>query len=92
LALDDAGVEHTRYLDDFIIVASTAALAWESARVAATIIKRFGLALAPDKVEGLLQCLKFLSIVLDSVSRTLSISEARNDELLTLLQDFTSRR
>ena len=91
-ALDDAGVEHTRYLDDFLIVASTAALAWESARVAATIIKRFGLALAPDKVEGPLQRIEFLGIVLDSVARTLSISPERHAELVALLEDFAARK
>jgi hypothetical protein len=87
-ALADAGVEHTRYLDDFCIVATTAALAWESARVAATIIKRFGLALAPDKVEGPLQRIEFLGIVLDSVEQTLSISAARHAELVELLRSF----
>jgi hypothetical protein len=91
-ALDDAGVEHTRYLDDFLIVGTTAVKAWESVRVAATIIKRFGLALAPDKIEGPLQRIEFLGIVLDSVVQTISISNERHNELVTLLQDFATRR
>ena len=91
-ALDDAGIEHTRYLDDFLIVGTTAQKAWESARVAVTIIKPFGLALAPDKIEGPLQRIEFLGIVLDSVAQTLSISAERHAELVTLLKDFATRR
>jgi hypothetical protein len=91
-ALADAGVEHTRYLDDFFIVASTAERAWASAHAAAAIIKDFGLALAPDKVEGPLQRLEFLGIVVDSLQQTLSISEERRGELMALLAEFKGRR
>ena len=92
-ALADAGVEHTRYLDDFFfIVASTAERAWASAHVAAAIIKDFGLALAPGKVEGPLQRLEFLGIVVDSLQQTLSISEERRGELMALLTEFKGRR
>jgi hypothetical protein len=62
----DAGIQHVRYLDDFLIVASTAELAWASAHAAANILSDFGLALSPEKVEGPAQRLEFLGIVIDT--------------------------
>lgn len=90
-ALADAGIQHVRYLDDFLIVASTAELAWASAHAAANILSDFGLALSPEKVEGPAQRLEFLGIVIDTVSQTLSISEQRRKELTSLLQGFGGR-
>ena len=91
-ALSDAGIEHTRYLDDFFIVATTASRAWACAHAAATIIKNFGLALSPGKVEGPLHRLEFLGIVLDSELETLSISAKRKGELMALLAEFQGQR
>jgi hypothetical protein len=91
-AIADAGVAHIRYLDDFLIVAPTADQAWASAHKAAAIINEFGLALAPGKVEGPLQRIEFLGIVIDSVEQTLSISENRKAELLDILGQFASCR
>jgi hypothetical protein len=89
--LHDAGIEHTRYLDDFFLVATTARRAWACAHRAAVIIKDFGLALSPDKVEGPLQRIEFLGIVIDSVAETLSISATRQSELCELLLQFRRR-
>ena len=91
-ALADAGVAHIRYLDDFFLVATSRERAWVCAHKAAELIKEFGLALSPGKVEGPSQRLEFLGIVLDSQAETLSISEGRKAELLGLLQDFKGRR
>lgn len=91
-AITDLGVAHIRYLDDFLLVASSAARAWACAHAAAAVLVRFGLALAPDKVEGPAQRLEFLGIVIDSVIETLEISSERQQELQELLTDFHSRR
>jgi hypothetical protein len=90
-AMADAGIAHVHYLDDFFIAGSTAARAWTSAHLATTIIKPFGLALSLEKVEGPLQCIEYLGIVLDSVLETMSISSARQAELTQLLTAFRSR-
>ena len=76
-ALNDAGVAHVRYLDDFFLVATSEKRAWACAHRAAELIADFGLSLAKDKVEGPAQRLEFLGIVFDSVDETLSISDER---------------
>lgn len=90
-AMADAGIAHVRYLDDFFVVGTTFARSWASAHEAARIIKSFGLALSLEKVEGPLQRIEYLGIVLDSVQQTLSISPARQAELTTLLTEFRRR-
>ena len=91
-SLSDAGVSHVRYLDDFLLVASTSARAWACAHEAAGQLLRFGLALSLEKTEGPLQTIEFLGIVLDSMAEVLSISEARRQELHCLLQAFSKRQ
>jgi hypothetical protein len=91
-AMTDAGVSHVRYLDDFLIVATTAVRAWACAHAAAALLVAFGLALSLEKVEGPLQRIEFLGIVMDSVLEVLAISEARQEELLGLLRAFARRR
>jgi hypothetical protein len=91
-SLADQGIAHVRYLDDFLLVASSEQRAWLCAHRAAATLAAFGLALAPDKVEGPLTRLEFLGIVIDSVLETLSISEARHAELMALLQGFLRAR
>jgi hypothetical protein len=90
-AMADAGIAHVPYLDDFFIAGSTAARAWASAHLAATIIKSFRLALSLDKVEGPLQRIEYLGIMLDSILQTMRISSARQVELTQLLTAFRSR-
>jgi hypothetical protein len=96
-AIADAGVLHVRYLDDFLLPASSFERAWACAHVAAETLQRFGLALSPGKVEGPLQRLEFLGIEIDSVEETLSITAERQAELSGLprgglLDDFYKRR
>jgi hypothetical protein len=91
-AMVDAGVRHVRYLDDFLIVATSADQAWQCAHVAAELLRMFGLAWSPEKVEGPAQRLEFLGAALDSEMETLSISGERRQELLSLLTDFGQRR
>ena len=92
-AMTDVGIAHVRYLDDFFLVGTTAARVWACAHRAADMLaQRFGLALSPKKVEGPAQRLEFLGIVIDSQAKTLSISHARQCELMALLQAFAKRR
>ena len=91
-AMADAGIAHVRYLDDYLIVATTATRAWACAHAAAGILITFGLALALSKVEGPLQRLEFLGIIIDSVGEVLAISEERREELLVLLRGFAKRQ
>jgi hypothetical protein len=91
-AMEDAGIAHERYLDDFWLVATTRERAWACAHKAAMLLSRFGLALSPTKVEGPAQVLEYLGIVVDSVSESVSISSARQTELLELLSVFAERR
>jgi len=83
--LEQRGVRHARYCDDFFIVGDTRA---ECAAMMATCLAtltEFGFAMSPDKTLGPSQQLEFLGIMLDSVSCTTSCSPARLSELHTLL-------
>ena len=91
-ALWGGGVSHVRYLDDFLLVATTSHRAWACAHVAANLFVLFGLALSLGKVEGPSQVIEFLGIVLDSVAEVLAISEARRHELVGLLEAFSKRQ
>ena len=91
-SLADAGVSHVRYLDDFLVVATTAPRAWACAHEAARQFVEFGLALALEKVEGPLQVIEFLGVIIDSVEEILAISEARKAELQALLEAFGKRK
>ena len=91
-AMSDAGIAHVRYLDDFLVVATTPARAWASAHMAAQLLMDFGLALSPGKVEGPAYRLEFLGIVIDTQTEVLAISSARQEELMELLSSFRPRR
>ena len=91
-ALWGAGVSHVRYLDDFLLVATTSHRAWACAHAAANLFVLFGLALSLEKVEGPAQVIEFLGIVLDSVGEVLAISEGRRRELVGLLEAFSRRQ
>ena len=91
-SMTDAGVSHVRYLDDFLLVATTSARAWACAHEAARQLVLFGLSLSSEKTEGPLQTIEFLGIMLDSVAEVLSISEARRHELHCLLEAFGKRQ
>ena len=90
-AMVDAGIAHERYLDDFWLVATSKARVWACAERAARLLARFGLTLSVAKVEGPAQVLEYLGVVIDSKSQTLSISDARREELLALLRGFEGR-
>jgi hypothetical protein len=89
--LSDAGIEHSRYLDDFWIVGSSQNRAAACKYKAAKILCDAGLALALEKEEGPSQCLEYLGIIIDAITRTVRISAARLLELTTLLSDFQQR-
>ena len=91
-AMTDAGLLHIRYLDDFLLVATSKQRAWACAYTAATMLMEFGLAMSLPKFEGPLQRIEFLGIVTDSIKETLEISEERKQELLGLLNAMGKRQ
>jgi hypothetical protein len=89
--LMDLGIDHVRYLDDFLFVVSTREAAVECARAAAIIIAKFGLALSAEKTEGPAQSMEFLGIMIDSIRQTLYITKKRKKELKDILSSFSRR-
>ena len=65
-AMEDAGILHVRYLDDFFLVGTTPARVWAATHKEAKILMDFGFVLALNKVEGPSQRLEFLGIIIDS--------------------------
>ncbi len=74
-----------RYLDDFLLISSSFQSASEHLSIAISIFQEFGLVVNNNKTEGPAQKISFLGIILDSVSRTLSISNERIDDMNKLL-------
>lgn len=83
--LEQRGVRHARYCDDFFVVADTQAECEAMMRTCLDTLTQFGFAMSPDKTLGPSQQLEFLGIMLDSVSCTTSCPPARLSELLALL-------
>ena len=74
-----------RYLDDFLFISASFQIASEHLATAISVFQEFGLVVNNSKTEGPAQQLQFLGIQLDSVNRTLTISEQRINEMNTLL-------
>lgn len=79
-----------RYLDDFLFISSSRQLARQHLATAIQVFQDFGLVVNKSKTEGPAQQLQFLGIQLDSVARTLSVSEQRIEEMSTLLLRYIS--
>ena len=71
----DRGVEHVRYLDDFLFVGPSAPRVLAAMHVAAATLHEFGLMNNLSKMEGPSQSMEFLGIQIDSLARTLSVPE-----------------
>ena len=81
------GISLVRYLDDFLIIASSSVeAAGHLARAMATF-GRYGLVVNPSKTEGPAQALAFLGVRLDSVAMTVSITDERRAEICQLIRD-----
>jgi hypothetical protein len=96
-AMWEAGILHTRYLDDFLFFGSTRAHTAAAMKRAAQILCDFGLALSAHKTGGPAQRLEFLGIVIDTRAQTLALTTERLNELhalinTTLEQKHTSRK
>ena len=74
-----------RYLDDFLNVSKSSELASQHLSTAIRVLQQFGLVVNASKTEGPSTCIQFLGINIDSISRTLSISEQRIAEMNELL-------
>lgn len=88
----DRGVEHVRYLDDFLFVGPSASQVLSSMRVAAKTLQEFGLVNNLAKLEGPTQSLEFLGIQIDSVSRTLSVPEHKLKAISSKIENLLSSR
>jgi len=90
--LEQRGVKHARYCDDFFVVADTQAECAAMMRTCLDTLTEFGFAMSPDKTMGPSQQLDFLGIMLDSISCSTSCSPARLSELLALLTTAASQQ
>ncbi len=86
--LEQKQLRLVRYLDDFLFISSSFADASKHLAIAIQVFQDFGLVVNNDKTEGPAQQIQFLGINLDSVSRTLSISNERIEEMNELLSIY----
>ena len=85
-------VNHIRYVDDILIIGTSAEEVRRSMQCIRDTLPLFGLRNNPAKEEGPVQCLEFLGISIDSVSCTLFCPPSRIQELRGLFQHFRSKR
>ena len=91
-ALERAGIQDVRYLDDFFFIARSREALQRHLALAQSIIAQFGLVVNPDKTEGPEQRLSFLGVLLDSVAQTVSCTPERVVELTELLRALRRQR
>ncbi len=84
-ALRAAGIEHVRYLDDFLYFADTEQQLRHNMEKADSIIQQFGLVVNGIKTVHASQCIEFLGVLLDSIACTLSCTPARIQELRSII-------
>ena len=84
-ALRAAGVQHVRYLDDFLYLADSEERLRADMELAARIIGDFGLEVNAAKTVGATQRIEFLGVRLDSVACTLECTPERLAELRTII-------
>lgn len=73
------------YLDDFLLVGETYKECQTMLNTLMSLLRRLGFAINYNKVEGPVNRLPFLGIVLDTVSMTLELPQHKLDELKLLL-------
>ena len=88
----DRGVEHVRYLDDFLFVGPSASQVSANMRTAALVLQEFGLVNNLSKCEGPARSIEFLGIQIDSSSCTLSVPKHKLQTLASKLEDVLGRR
>ena len=75
------GFQVVAYLDDFLIVAPTYATCLAGLNTLISLLRKLGFHINYSKVEGPLQRIVFLGLVLDSVNRTLEIPQPKLQEM-----------
>jgi hypothetical protein len=84
-ALRAAGVDHVRYLDDFLYMASSEEELRRNMAIAERIIGEFGLVVNAAKTVAATQRIEFLGVEIDSVACTLACTPARLKELRDII-------
>ena len=79
------------YLDDFLIITDSYEEALEALNTLLHLIRTLGFKINWSKVEGPAQSIKFLGILLDSMSMTLELPSDKMAELRTLLLQYEGR-
>jgi hypothetical protein len=82
-------IVHTRYLDDWLLSASTQSACASAQAATKQVFRDFGLVNNVDKEVHPTQVIEFLGIIIDSVQQQIRLSAERVSELLQLLQSFT---
>lgn len=90
--LHDEGMRVIRYLDDFLVIASSELAALACMKRVAQVLCDFGFKLSTIKTEGPAQVLEFLGIMLNSLLLSVSVPEAKLVEARSILRDFSLRR
>jgi hypothetical protein len=90
-ALSSLSITHTRYLDDFLLIAAPKLRMQHDLSTAQQEIARFGLVINREKTEGPLQRITFLGVELDSTTQTLACPPSRITELTDLLMALRHR-
>lgn len=82
-------IVHTRYLDDWLLCASTDSAGATAQASTKQVFRDFGLVNNTEKQVGPTQCIEFLGIIIDSVAQQIRLSAERISELQQLLQTFS---
>ena len=88
------GIQHiTHYLDDFVILGSPGSgQCGRDLSIFIELCESLGVPLAEEKIEGPSTKLEVLGIIIDTEYMQLSLSEARMEELRSLLQNWKGRK
>lgn len=86
--LQQQGIALVRYLDDFLLVCPSAAVAHRQLAIALSTFAHYGLVVNPAKTEGPAQSITFLGVRIDSIAMTLSVTDERMKELHALISSF----
>jgi len=89
--LEQKNCHFTRYLDDFLFIASSAEALSLMLHTAQEVFASFGLEVNPVKTEGPVQRISFLGILIDSVEQVVACTPERVKELMQLLASLTNK-
>lgn len=87
--LTKLGINHVRYLDDFLFIASSKEECQIILDLAINLFRRFGLVINLAKTCGPTQIISFLGIIINSIDCLLECTQERIEELLALLKKFS---